>query len=84
MPTKTYLCTRDQFATLQTSLEVHGIVVTSVDPNNGSFSDEGVTLGFSYDGTANLTITILKKGFLPTAAMVWDALDEYVNPPASA
>jgi hypothetical protein len=80
---KQYRCTPAQFITIGNGLASHGITVGYSDPNNGVFTSEGVTLGFSYNGTDTITWTILKKGILPTASMVWDALDEYAVQPGN-
>lgn len=80
---KQYPCTLPQLATLLNGLAAHGIPVTAdpTIPNAGQFTSEGVTLGYVFQAPATVNVTILKKGIFPTAAMVWDALDEYVNFP---
>ncbi len=48
---------------------------------SGSFNPPDhpeVDLGYSYDGTSKLTVTILDDAWYETAGMIWGKLDAYM------
>jgi hypothetical protein len=80
MKTKTFPCTPAQLATLRTQLATVKDVKLTEDGNTGTitFSDYNVTLSYSYDGTANLTLTIEHEAWYETDSMIWGKVSQYM------
>jgi hypothetical protein len=71
--------TPDQMAKFRTQLASAGITAPSGNSGQSADPKDGVTLGFVYDGTANLDLTIITKPWYIPASLIWNELDGYVN-----
>lgn len=74
---KVFTATPAQIASLRKQLAANNIAIP--DGNSGLITGHGITMSFSYDGTANLSVTILNKPWIPTASMIWEELQNHLN-----
>jgi hypothetical protein len=73
---RTYPVTPSQMASFRTILAENDIAAPS--GNSGQIEADGVTVSFTYDGTATLTLVLVSKPFYIPAAMVWSEIEGYL------
>lgn len=87
-PSQSWSCTPSEFSFLVSQVSQGGgkIVYISGSVYSGSFnppSHPEVTLGFVYNGTDTLVLTILHESFFEIAPEIWAALAPYLPQAAS-
>lgn len=76
MPTRTYTVTPAQITAFRAQLVAHDIKVPA--GNDGQIAPGwGVLLGFHYDGTSTLTLTIIKTGW-GNEEEIWGDIAPYI------
>jgi hypothetical protein len=73
---KTYPVTPAEMDSFRAILTQDGVTVPA--GNEGQIVTHGVTMAFSYDGTAGLTLTIVSKPFYVPASMIWSEIQGYL------
>lgn len=73
---KTYLLTPAGFDALRTKLLDLGITLPS--GADGVLSYNGIELKYRYDGSAALTLTVMKKPMLVPSSLIWEQVDKWI------
>jgi hypothetical protein len=72
---KTYQVSSDKFTTFQAEALKNGLLLTG---DKGQVETHGVVMSYAYDGTANLSVTIVSKPWYIPASTVWSELESFM------
>lgn len=72
---KTYQVSANKYVDLQAVALKNGLLLTGT---SGQAETHGVTMSYSYDGTANLSVTIVSKPWYIPASTVWSELESFM------